>query len=107
VTTRRIFRFLEGRTGGAGAIGKALRYVFPDHWTFLFGEIAMYAFLILVATGTYLALFFEPSTAHVVYHGSYAPLHGQEMTRAYASAVRLSFDVQAGLLIRQVHHWDR
>jgi len=105
VTTRRIFRFLEGRTGGAGAIGKALRYVFPDHWTFLFGEIAMYAFLILVATGTYLALFFEPSTAHVVYHGSYAPLHGQEMTRAYASAVRLSFDVQAGLLIRQVHHW--
>jgi ubiquinol-cytochrome c reductase cytochrome b subunit len=105
VTTRRILRFVEGRTGGAGAIGKTLRYVFPDHWTFLFGEIAMYSFLILVATGTYLALFFEPSTAHVIYHGSYAPLQGQEMTRAYASAVKLSFDVQAGLLIRQVHHW--
>jgi len=105
MTTRRIFRFLDSRTGGAGAIGKALRYVFPDHWTFLFGEIAMYSFLILVATGTYLALFFEPSTAHVIYHGSYAPLHGQEMTRAYASAVNLSFDVRAGLLIRQVHHW--
>jgi ubiquinol-cytochrome c reductase cytochrome b subunit len=105
MTTRRLFGFLDSRTGGAGPIAKALRYVFPDHWTFLFGEIAMYAFLILVATGTYLALFFEPSTAHVVYHGSYLPLHGRDMTRAYASALNLSFDVQAGLLIRQVHHW--
>ncbi len=105
MTTRRIFRFLDSRTGGAGVTAKALRYVFPDHWTFLFGEIAMYAFVILVATGIYLALFFEPSAAHVVYHGSYAPLYGREMTRAYESALNLSFEVQAGLLIRQVHHW--
>jgi ubiquinol-cytochrome c reductase cytochrome b subunit len=96
---------VESRTGGSSALAKALRYVFPDHWTFLFGEIAMYTFLILVATGTYLALFFEPSSAHVIYHGVYAPLRGQEMTKAYASAVNLSFEVQAGLLIRQVHHW--
>jgi len=105
LTTRRVLRTVESRTGGASPLTKALRYVFPDHWTFLFGEIAMYTFLILVATGTYLALFFEPSTAHVIYHGAYAPLRGQEMTKAYASAVNLSFEVQAGLLIRQVHHW--
>ncbi|MBS1887504.1 MAG: cytochrome b [Actinobacteria bacterium] len=105
MTTRRVFRFLDSRTGGGSVLGKALRYVFPDHWTFLFGEIAMYTFLILVATGTYLALFYEPSTAQVVYHGAYAPLRGQEMSTAYASAVDLSFEVQAGLLIRQVHHW--
>ncbi|HEX4499086.1 MAG TPA: cytochrome b, partial [Thermoanaerobaculia bacterium] len=105
MTTRRILGLVESRTGGASAMAKTLRYVFPDHWTFLFGEIAMYTFLILVATGTYLALFFEPSSAHVIYHGAYAPLRGQEMSKAYASAVNLSFEVQAGLLIRQVHHW--
>jgi ubiquinol-cytochrome c reductase cytochrome b subunit len=105
VRTRRALGYVESRTGASSALTKALRYVFPDHWTFLFGEIAMYTFLILVATGTYLALFFEPSTAHVVYHGVYAPLRGQEMTKAYESAVNLSFEVRAGLLIRQVHHW--
>ncbi|HMC50249.1 MAG TPA: cytochrome b, partial [Solirubrobacterales bacterium] len=78
---------------------------FPDHWTFLFGEIALYSFVILVGTGIYLTLFFEPSTSQVVYHGSYAPLRGQEISKAYESALDLSFNVRAGLLIRQVHHW--
>jgi ubiquinol-cytochrome c reductase cytochrome b subunit len=102
---RPLLRFLDRRTGGASATAKALRYVFPDHWTFLFGEIALYSFLILVATGIYLTLFFEPSSSQIVYHGSYAPLRGQEVSKAYASAINLSFDVRAGLLIRQVHHW--
>jgi ubiquinol-cytochrome c reductase cytochrome b subunit len=102
---RRGARFLDQRAGAGSAIGKALRYVFPDHWTFLFGEIALYSFLILVATGIYLTLFFDPSSAQIVYHGSYAPLHGQEMSKAYASGLDLSFEVRAGLLIRQVHHW--
>jgi ubiquinol-cytochrome c reductase cytochrome b subunit len=79
--------------------------VFPDHWSFLFGEIALYAFIVLVATGTYLALFFDPSTAHTIYDGSYAPLRGQRVTEAYRSVIDLSFDVRAGLLIRQIHHW--
>ena len=105
VTTRRFLGFLDSRTGGGGSIGKVLRYVFPDHWSFLFGEIALYSFLILLATGVYLALFFDPSTTQIVYHGSYVPLRGQEMSKAYASAVELSFNVRAGLLIRQVHHW--
>lgn len=103
---RRAIRFLDQRASAGSALGKALRYVFPDHWTFLFGEIALYSFLVLVATGVYLTLFFEPSSAQVVYHGSYAPLHGQEMSRAYASALELSFEVRAGLLFRQVHHWS-
>ena len=102
---RRAVGALDQRTGGGSVLAKTLRYVFPDHWTFLFGEIALYSFLILVATGIYLTLFFEPSSTQVVYHGSYAPLQGQEMSKAYASAVELSFDVRAGLLIRQVHHW--
>ena len=84
---------------------KTLRYAFPDHWSFLLGEVALYAFIVLVATGVYLTLFFEPSTAKTVYHGSYAPLQGMEMSKAYASAVHISFDVKAGLLIRQTHHW--
>jgi len=98
-------RYLDEHAGAAPFLRKALRYVFPDHWSFLLGEIAMYAFLVLVATGVYLAFFFDPSTAHTVYHGSYAPLRGQEMSRAYASVVDLSLDRKAGLLIRQTHHW--
>jgi len=102
---RRAVSTLDQRTGAGSILGKALKYVFPDHWTFLFGEIALYSFVILVGTGIYLTLFFEPSTSQVVYHGSYAPLRGQEISKAYESALDLSFNVRAGLLIRQVHHW--
>jgi ubiquinol-cytochrome c reductase cytochrome b subunit len=102
---RRAVRVLDQRSGSAPLLKKALRYVFPDHWSFLLGEVALYAFVVLVATGIYLTFFFEPSTAKTVYHGSYAPLRGMEMSKAYASVVHLSFDVKAGLLIRQTHHW--
>ncbi len=102
---RRVARYADERTGQGGALAKALRYVFPDHWSFLFGEIALYAFVVLVATGVFLALFFQPSTADTTYVGTYAPLHGQVVSEAYQSALRLSFDVNAGLLMRQTHHW--
>jgi ubiquinol-cytochrome c reductase cytochrome b subunit len=102
---RRTVSALDQRTGAGSVLSKALKYIFPDHWTFLFGEIALYSFVILVGTGIYLTLFFEPSTSQVVYHGSYAPLRGQEISKAYESALDLSFNVRAGLLIRQVHHW--
>ena len=102
---RRATRTLNERTGAAPFLKAALRYLFPDHWTFLLGEVALYSFIVLVATGTYLALFFHPSTALTVYHGSYKPLQGLEMTDAYRSTVDLSFSVKAGLLIRQTHHW--
>jgi ubiquinol-cytochrome c reductase cytochrome b subunit len=102
---RRAVRALDERLGSSPLLVKALRYVFPDHWSFLFGEIALYAFVVLVATGVYLTLFFEPSTALTTYHGPYAPLHGYEMSRAYSSSLDISFSVPAGLLIRQTHHW--
>jgi ubiquinol-cytochrome c reductase cytochrome b subunit len=98
-------RVLEERTGSVPLVRRALRYLFPDHWSFLLGEVALYSFVVLVATGIYLTFFFEPSTAPTVYHGSYAPLQGTHMTEAYRSALDISFDVKAGLLIRQTHHW--
>ncbi|HET7328171.1 MAG TPA: ubiquinol-cytochrome c reductase cytochrome b subunit [Nocardioidaceae bacterium] len=83
----------------------ALSKVFPDHWSFMLGEIALYSFMLLVATGVFLTFFFVPSTAEQVYTGSYAPLHGEELSSAYASTVSLSWDVRGGLLMRQAHHW--
>ena len=102
---RRITRFLDERAGAAPLLRKGLRYVFPDHWSFLLGEIALYSFIVLVLTGIYLTLFFEPSLKDTVYHGSYEPLQGQKMSDAYKSVVDISFKVKAGLLIRQTHHW--
>ena len=102
---RGIVRFLDERAGAAPFLRKALRYVFPDHWSFMLGEIALYAFVVLVATGVYLTFFFEPSLASVHYHGDYLPLRGREMSEAYRSTVELSLSVKAGLLIRQTHHW--
>jgi ubiquinol-cytochrome c reductase cytochrome b subunit len=98
-------RFIDERTGAAPFLRKTLRYVFPDHWSFLLGEVALYAFVVLVATGVYLALFFEPSLADTVYAGPYTPLQGVAMSEAYRSVVDISFSVDAGLLLRQTHHW--
>jgi ubiquinol-cytochrome c reductase cytochrome b subunit len=97
--------FVDERLGASPLIRKAMRYVFPDHWSFLLGEIALYSFAVLVGTGIYLALFFDPSTSETIYHGAFAPLAGQTVSRAFASAVSLSYDVPAGLLVRQTHHW--
>jgi ubiquinol-cytochrome c reductase cytochrome b subunit len=102
---RRTVRFLDERAGVAPLLKKALRYVFPDHWSFLLGEVALYSFVVLVGTGLYLTLFFKPSLAPVVYHGDYLPLRGREMSEAYQSTVNISLSVKAGLLIRQTHHW--
>jgi ubiquinol-cytochrome c reductase cytochrome b subunit len=82
-----------------------LNKVFPDHWSFMMGEIALYSFIILILTGTYLSFFFDASMGEVVYNGSYVPLKGVEMSRAYASTLHISFDVRGGLVIRQIHHW--
>src|SRR5690349_1926829 len=102
---RRMTRFLDERAGAAPLLRKGLRYVFPDHWSFLLGEIALYSFIVLVLTGIYLTFFFEPSLGTTVYHGSYGPLQAQKMSEAYTSVVDISFKVKAGLLIRQTHHW--
>ena len=84
---------------------RTLNKVYPDHWSFLLGEIALYSFIILLLSGTYLTFFFDASMREVVYDGSYAPLRGVEMSAAYDSALKLSFDVRGGLFMRQLHHW--
>jgi ubiquinol-cytochrome c reductase cytochrome b subunit len=100
-----MIRALNERTGAAPLTKKALRYVFPDHWSFLLGEVALYCFILLVATGVYLTLFFDDSRSPTTYHGPYKPLDGATMSHAYASVLHISFEVKAGLLIRQTHHW--
>jgi ubiquinol-cytochrome c reductase cytochrome b subunit len=82
-----------------------LNKVFPDNWSFMIGELALYCFVILVLTGVYLTFFYVPSAGEVIYDGSYEPLQGVEMSEAYASTLDISFDVRAGLVMRQIHHW--
>ncbi len=101
----RASRSAEQRLGASGAIKWALRYVFPDHWSFLLGEIALYSFMVLIGTGIFLALFYSPGTSQVTYSGPYAPLIGEQMSEAYKSVVQLSLTTPAGLLMRQTHHW--
>ena len=97
--------WLDDRFHGARGVRVLMRKVFPDHWSFMLGEIALWSFVILLLTGTFLALFFVPSMAPVVYHGSYTKLDGITMSQAYQSTLNISFDVRGGLLIRQIHHW--
>lgn len=103
--SERAVESIAGRLGAGKGASKAARKVFPNHFSFLWGEIALYAFVVLVATGIYLTFFFEPSQERVIYNGSYEPMRGQDVSAAYDSVMRISFDVRAGLLIRQVHHW--
>jgi ubiquinol-cytochrome c reductase cytochrome b subunit len=96
---------LDQRLHLAGTARKESSHVFPKHHSFLWGEIALYSFAVLLLTGTVLALHFVPDTTEVVYDGPYADARGLHMSRAYQSALRLSFEVDGGLFIRQVHHW--
>jgi ubiquinol-cytochrome c reductase cytochrome b subunit len=98
-------RWLDDRLGMARVVRATMNKVFPDHWTFLLGEIALYSLVILILTGTFLALFYEPTQREVVYHGIYTPLRGLPMSRAYETSLNLSFEVRGGLIMRQMHHW--
>ncbi len=98
-------RNMDDRYTMASGMRRQLNKVFPTHWSFLLGEIALYSFVILLLSGVYLTLFFDPSLSKVIYDGAYAPLNGVEMSRAYETALNLSFEVRGGLFIRQVHHW--
>ncbi|MFG1822104.1 cytochrome bc complex cytochrome b subunit [Microbispora bryophytorum] len=97
--------FLDDRLGAGSFVRRNIRKVFPDHWSFLLGEIALYSFVILLLTGTFLTFWFKPSMGEIVYNGTYAPLKGVTMSEAYASSLQISFEVRGGLLIRQIHHW--
>ena len=97
--------YVDDRTGAAKWMKKNLNKVFPDHWSFLLGEICLYSFVILLLSGTFLTFWFDPSMREVIYDGTYVPLQGVKMSAAYASALEISFEVRGGLLMRQIHHW--
>ena len=104
--TGRIANFVDTRVGMSGIIKEFGRKIFPDHWSFMFGEVALYCLIILILSGTYLTFFFNPTMNTVVYDGSYVPMKGVEMSGAYASTLNISFDIRGGLFMRQVHHWS-
>jgi ubiquinol-cytochrome c reductase cytochrome b subunit len=97
--------YIEDRTSLSGFVKELGRKIFPDHWSFMLGEVALYSFVVILLSGTFLTFFFQASMTHVVYDGSYAPLKGVGMSAAMASTLDISFDVRGGLLMRQVHHW--
>src|ERR1700692_2367901 len=93
---------VDSRYHPSAAVRRQLNKVFPTHWSFLLGEIALYSFIVLLITGVYLSLFFDSSMAEVTYNGVYQPLRGVEMSKAYASALDISFEVRGGLFVRQI-----
>ncbi|MBA2426836.1 MAG: ubiquinol-cytochrome c reductase cytochrome b subunit [Actinobacteria bacterium] len=102
---KKVARWIDNRLGTSAFTQDALNKVFPDHWSFMVGEIALYAFVVLIVTGIFLSFFFDASTSQSVYDGSYAPLVGVEVSDAYKSTLEISLDVRAGLVMRQTHHW--
>jgi ubiquinol-cytochrome c reductase cytochrome b subunit len=103
--SERAIEWVAGRLGAGKAAAHGGRKVFPTHFSFLWGEIALYSFVVLLVTGIYLTFFFEPSQERVEYTGSYEAMRGQDVSAAFDSVMRISFDVRAGLFVRQVHHW--
>lgn len=97
--------YIDERTSISGAVKEFGRKVFPDHWSFELGQVALYSFVTILISGTFLTFFFQASMAEVHYDGSYVPLKGLEMSAAMASTLDISFDIRGGLLMRQVHHW--
>src|SRR6188508_3035747 len=96
---------LDQRYHPAAGLRKQFNKVFPTHWSFMLGEIALYSFIVLLLSGTYLGLFFDPSMEEVIYNGPFENLRGVHMSRAYESALEISFEYRGGLFVRQVHHW--
>ena len=96
---------IDSRYHPSAAVRRQLNKVFPTHWSFLLGEICLYSFIVLLLTGVYLTLFYDPSMTEVTYNGVYQPLRGLQVSKAYASTLDISFEVRGGLFVRQVHHW--
>ncbi|WP_067547303.1 cytochrome bc1 complex cytochrome b subunit [Nocardia crassostreae] len=96
---------IDERYHAAAFLKRSINKVFPTHWSFLLGEIALYCFIILLLSGVYLTLYFDPSMSETVYQGAYQPLRGVTMSKAYETALNISFEVRGGLFVRQVHHW--
>lgn len=106
--TARLEKAIDGTKTGRRATAFAAelrRRTVPTHWTDVFGVVTMACLAVLVVTGVVLMFFYVPSSERVVYDGGYSPLHGVEVSRAFASTLGLSLDVNGGLVLRQAHHW--
>jgi ubiquinol-cytochrome c reductase cytochrome b subunit len=103
--TQAAANWVDERTSISGLVRELGRKIFPDHWSFMLGEVALYSFIVILLTGTFLTFFFQASMAEVTYDGSYLPLKGIDMSAAMNSTLHISFDIRGGLLMRQVHHW--
>ena len=97
--------YIDERTSLSGFVKELGRKIFPDHWSFMLGEIALWSFVAVLLSGTFLTFFFQASMVPTHYEGSYLPMRGVEMSAALDSTLRLSFDIRGGLLVRQIHHW--
>lgn len=102
---RSLVSAFDERLGAAPFLKKALRKAFPDHWSFMLGEVALYCFIFIILSGIYLTFFFEASDNPVTYYGNLKSLDGRTMSAAYASVLKISFQTHVGLLVRQAHHW--
>ena len=98
--------WVDDRFTSSNFLKRNIGKVFPEHWSFMLGEIALYSFIVVMLSRVYLTLFFKPSMIELAYNGSYVPLKGVKMTEAYASTLNISFDIRGGLLMRQIHHWS-
>src|SRR5215218_207353 len=94
---RRTTGWVDERLNIGALYRKYGRKAFPVHSTFFFGEMALFAFVILIATGTYLAFIYVPSNAEVT-------VNGETMPEAYAS-VQVIESIPVANLFRNVHHW--
>ncbi|MBB4071868.1 ubiquinol-cytochrome c reductase cytochrome b subunit [Leucobacter sp. OH2974_COT-288] len=103
--TAKAANYLDERTKIGVAVREFGRKVFPDHWSFLLGEVALYSFVVVLLSGTFLTLFFQASMVETHWDGPFAPMKGVEMSAAMASTLDISFSIRGGLLVRQLHHW--
>ena len=97
--------YIDERTSISGLVKELGRKIFPDHWSFMLGEIALWSFVAVLLSGTFLTVFFQASMVETHYYGAFLPLRGVEMSAALDSSLRISFDIRGGLLVRQIHHW--
>jgi len=97
--------YIDERTSISGFVKELGRKIFPDHWSFMLGEIALWSFVVVLLSGTFLTFFFQASMVETHYEGAYLPMVGVEMSAALDSTLRISFDIRGGLLVRQIHHW--
>jgi len=104
--SKRLVEGVDDRLDASSFIARNLKKVFPDHWSFMLGELALYSFILLILTGTFLAMFYVASPDQITYRGPYEPLQGRSVSLAYNSVLHLTFEVRAGLVMRQTHHWS-